>query len=199
MIVGNSLVGTHLMAATLRQLGRICQVVYANLDWEKAKTKLVAAIRIAFATRYIQRTKVTLIGYQAPGFVDFHPNPFEMSRHFGSLLQHVGLTEYVSTALETVTDEEVAADVEYVMNDLKLPFKDPATGFGAEKSDLPLSSRHYLAMKKLVTENNFDALAIRCWPELQGPQVDVCLKMNILHILYFCCNCQILNKFVFFF
>ena len=77
---GNSLVGTHLMAATLRQLGRICQVVYANLDWDKAKSKLVTAIRVAFATRYIQRTKVTLIGYQAPGFVDFHPNPFEMSR-----------------------------------------------------------------------------------------------------------------------
>ena len=145
--------------------------MYANLDWEKAKTKLITSIRIAFATRYIQKTKLTLIGYQAPGFVDFHPNPFEMSRQFGSLLQQVGLTEYVTTALDAITDDEVNADIDYVLNDLKLPFKDPATGFGADKSDLPLSSRHYLAMKKLVNDNNFDALAIRCWPELQGPQV----------------------------
>jgi hypothetical protein len=26
-------------------------------------------------------------------------------------------------------------------------------------------------MKRLIEENNFDGLAIRCWPELPGPQV----------------------------
>ncbi len=45
------------------------------------------------------------------------------------------------------------------------------TGFGTEVTDLPLASRHYLAMKRLIEENNFDGLAIRCWPELPGPQV----------------------------
>ena len=45
-------------------------------------------------------------------------------RQLGSLLQHVGLTEYVATALDTITDEEVAADVEHVVNGLKLPFKE---------------------------------------------------------------------------
>ena len=42
----------------------------------------------------------------------------------------------------------------------------PLSGFGTDKSDLAISSRHYLAMKKLVSDNNFDALAIRCWPEV---------------------------------
>ena len=44
------------------------QVVYANLDWERAEEKLVSAIRVAFATRYIQRTKVTLIGHQVGSY-----------------------------------------------------------------------------------------------------------------------------------
>lgn len=39
MILPRTLVGTHLMAA-IRQLGRVCQLVYCNLDWEMAKQKL---------------------------------------------------------------------------------------------------------------------------------------------------------------
>jgi len=170
MISGNSLVGTHLMAATLRQLGRTCEVVYANLDWSKAKTKLVNALHVAFATRYIRRTKIALIGHQAPGFVDFHPDPVAMSRQLGAIFQQVGLAEYVATALDTVTPEEVAADVDHVINTMQLPFKDPATGFGVEREEMPTASRHYLAMKKLIDRDNFDGLAIRCWPELPGPQ-----------------------------
>ena len=166
MISGNSLVGTHLMSATLRQLGRQVEMVYSNLDWEAADRSLRRAINVGFACRTIRLTKVALVGHQAPGFVDFHPNPFVMSKTFGTILQQVGLTEYITTALESVTDEEVRQDVDKVLNDLKFPFKASSTGYGIEESDLPISSRHYLAMKKIVNDNNFDALAIRCWPEV---------------------------------
>eukprot|EP00092_Neocalanus_flemingeri_P014635 GFUD01015788.1.p1 GENE.GFUD01015788.1~~GFUD01015788.1.p1 ORF type:complete len:490 (+),score=133.83 GFUD01015788.1:100-1569(+) len=169
MISGNSLVGSHLMTATLRQLGRPCEFVYNNLDWDTAAVRLEQAVNLGFASRFVQNTKIALIGHQAPGFVDFHPNPFLLSQTFGSILQHVGLTEYTTTALEGITDEEVQKDVDHVLNELKLPFKALETGFGVEKKDLPAASRHYLAMKKLVVTNNFDALAIRCWPELPGP------------------------------
>ena len=42
--------------------------------------------------------KIALIGYQAPGFQDFHPDPFAMRKTFGTLMLHVGITEYVATA-----------------------------------------------------------------------------------------------------
>ena len=150
-----------------RQLGRHVSLVYNNLDWEMASKSLRRAINVGFASRNIGLTKVVLIGHQAPGFTDFHPNPFLMSQTFGIVFQHVGLTEYVTTALEAVTDEEVDKDVDHVLNDLKYPFKSLDTGFGVDDSALPTSSRHYLAMKKLVNDNNFDALAIRCWPEVK--------------------------------
>jgi len=169
MISGNSLVGTHLMAASIRQLGGLCEIVYNNLNWAKAKQSLLNAVYVAFATRYMKRTKLALIGYQAPGFVDFHPNPFQMCRQFGSILQQVGMTEYIATALHTITEEEVAADIAKV-KELNLPFKAVDTGFGVEEHELSQASRHYLAMKKYIYDDNFDALAIRCWPELPGPQ-----------------------------
>ena len=73
--------------------------------------------------------QVALIGHQAPGFTDFHPNPFLMSQTFGAVFQHVGLTEYIQTALETITEEEVAKDVEVVIKELKFPLKALDTGF----------------------------------------------------------------------
>ena len=109
---------------------------------------------------------MALIGHQAPGFTDFHPNPFLMSQTFGIVFQHVGLTEYIATALDAVTQEEVEADMDRVAG--TFPFKALDTGFGCEKHEIAASSRHYLAMKKLVRDNNFDALAIRCWPEVRG-------------------------------
>merc|ERR550519_838987 len=43
MISGNSLVGGHLMVASLRQLGHRVQLVYGNLDWDTARLRLEQA------------------------------------------------------------------------------------------------------------------------------------------------------------
>jgi hypothetical protein len=90
-----------------RQLGRACQLVYGNLDWARAEAQLASAIHVAFAAQAVQRTKLAIVGHQAPGFLDFHPNPFVMSKTFGVVLQHVGLTEYIDTTLQAVTEAEV--------------------------------------------------------------------------------------------
>jgi hypothetical protein len=90
-----------------RQLGRACQLVYGNLDWARAEAQLASALHVAFAAQAVQRTKLAIVGHQAPGFLDFHPNPFVMSKTFGIVLQHVGLTEYIDTSLQAVTEAEV--------------------------------------------------------------------------------------------
>ena len=41
----------------------------------------------------------------------------------------------------------------------------PLTG-EAMVEDLPLSAKHYLALKNLIKEYNLDGIAVRCWPEL---------------------------------
>ena len=74
MISGNSLVGTHLMTTTLRQLGFQAQLVYGNLDWALAETQLLRGVAVAFASRYMAKSKLALIGYQAPGFQVRLPN-----------------------------------------------------------------------------------------------------------------------------
>ena len=164
MISGNSLVGTHLMSANLRQLGFPVQMVFGNLDADLTKSQLDRGISVAAASRYLRKAKLGLFGYQAPGFQDLHPNPFIMCKTFGTILQHIGLSEYASFAA-SLDQETVAKDADGV----KFPLKSLASEFGVEKADLTASSRHYLALRNFIEENNLDGLAIRCWPELPGP------------------------------
>eukprot|EP00298_Acanthocystis_sp_HF-20_P000051 c10055_g1_i1.p1 GENE.c10055_g1_i1~~c10055_g1_i1.p1 ORF type:complete len:483 (+),score=196.43 c10055_g1_i1:33-1451(+) len=162
MISGNSLVGTHLSCATLRQLGRECELVYGNLNWSLAEAQLHKSVWVSFATRYLRKSKICLLGYQAPGFVDFHPDPFALSKTFGSILQQATIDEYLALVQE-VTEEEVVDDLKELKK-LNIPLKD------VTDEELPTASRSYLAMKKLIKMNNFDAIAIRCWPEMNQPQ-----------------------------
>ena len=92
-VSSNSLVGTHLFAATLRQLGRRdVELVYQDQDWTAAASQLNRAIARAAGTARIKTAKIGLIGHQAPGFVDLHPDPFALHKTFqGCVLEHVGL------------------------------------------------------------------------------------------------------------
>jgi hypothetical protein len=83
-------VGTHLMSATLRQLGFKIELVYANLDWQLAEVQLLKGVHVSFAYSFLSKSKLGLVGYHAPGFQDFHPDPFCMRKTFGALMLHLG-------------------------------------------------------------------------------------------------------------
>jgi L-fucose isomerase-like protein len=153
-----SLVGTHIFASIFRQMGRPFELVYGSPGEERTARDLDEAVRVACAARRISGARVGLIGYQAPGFIDMHADPFEVSRVLGTRLHHVGLQELVDLARST-PDEEVREDVERVM-EMGLPFE------GVTEEDLPVSSRLYLSMRRIVEEEGLDALAVREWPEL---------------------------------
>lgn len=157
-VSSNSLVGTHLFAATMRQLGRKdVDLVYADQDWAAAEAQLAAAVNRAYAAKTLRVAKVGLIGHQAPGFVDLHPDPFCLHKTFGgAVLEHVALDDLIARA-KALDAATVAADMGLAM----------PGGFanGALAVD-EKSSRLYLALKAIVDDENLDAVAIRCWPEL---------------------------------
>ena len=153
-----SLVGTHIFAATLRQLYRPFEVVYGAPDDERLQRDLDEAVRVCAATRRLRRAKAGLIGYHVPGFIDMHPDPFELDSALGVQLHHFGLQEFID-GTNAIAEEAVREDVERVL-DLGLPFED------VSREDLDINSRYYLAMKQFIEEESLDTFAIRCWPEL---------------------------------
>ncbi len=72
---------------------------------------------------------------------------------------HISLAEY--------TASEASEDTKAIEEDVKaVKAKGWPLAKGASFEDLPMASKHYLAMKKVISEHNLDAIAVRCWPEL---------------------------------
>ena len=158
MISSCSLVGTHLFASTLRQMNRRFEIVYGPPGDERTHREFEEAVRVAGAVRRLAGSKVGLIGYTAPGYANMHADVASLSRGLGVQLHHAGLHELLD-AMAILPDDAVAADVQQVL-DMELPMGN------VTENDLKTQSRYYLAFKALITVESFDALAVRCWPEL---------------------------------
>lgn len=158
MISSNSLVGSHIFASTLRQLHHRFEFVYGGPDAKETKEEFDLAVGVIAATTGLSRAKIGLIGAHAPGFINLAADPALISATFGVQLYHQSIHEFLQR-FEAVAVEEISSDVTE-FEKLKIPLRD------VEAEVLAVSSRFYLAFRGLMKEENLDALAVRCWPEL---------------------------------
>jgi L-fucose isomerase-like protein len=158
MISSNSLVGTHVFAANLGQLGKPFELVYGHPEDSRVRGELLRAIRLTATASKLRRAKVGLFGYHAPGFLDFHVDPAALSRQIGAQLYHESVPELISR-FRAVSAQDIDADLLRV-RELGIP-EGPLS-----EEDLRVQSRYYLALRNALTAESLDALALRCWPEL---------------------------------
>jgi L-fucose isomerase-like protein len=159
MISANSLVGTHVFAATMRQLHRPFEVVYGHPDEEQTREALVRAARITATAERVQRGKVGLIGYHAPGFIDLHADPLQLSESLGLQLHHKSVQEFLGS-LDDIDDGDVEEERKRLAG-----FGLPHRG-GVDESMLPMQARYYLGFSRVMEQEGLDGLAFRCWPDL---------------------------------
>lgn len=167
MISANSLVGTHVMAATLRQLGHPLEFVYGHPDDDATRSRLRRSILAVHAADATARRVFGLVGYHAPGFVDFHADPVFISDELDSQLYHMSTPELISI-VEGLRPDQFAADLREIES-LKIPLNGGPSGDGIEgdgSAELVMQARYYRAFRDLFTDQGFDALAFRCWPDL---------------------------------
>lgn len=162
MISANSLVGTHVMAATLRQLGRSLEFVYGAPETPETQRALVRAIAATHAAGAIRSTKVGLIGYHAPGFVDLHADPVFLAEQLGAQLYHLSTPEFVD-AVRAWKPAELEETIS-AFGDLPIDL-DGELPVPLEEA-LEMQARYYLTFRELFARERFDALAFRCWPDL---------------------------------
>ena len=158
MISSCSLVGAHIFASTLRQLGRPFELINGDPAEPETQRNLTDAVHAAHAVRRIQSSTVGLIGYHAPGFIDMQADPFALSRSLNLQLRHFGLQDLLD-AMAAVSEEEVTRDRSQV-EAMDLPSDEIA------EEDLDTQSRYYLAFRSLAEDGCLDAWAVRCWSEL---------------------------------
>ncbi len=156
-----SLVGAHAFASIFRQLDRPFELAYGHPDDRSTRLQLDRAVRLCGAAARLRRAKVGLVGQHVPGFSNMAVDPAQLFRQLGVVLQHVGLEEFFEL-IESCDGAEVEADVKRA-TDLGLPLDENVT-----PDALAAGSRCYLAMLRLLDEENLDAMALRCWPEMPG-------------------------------
>jgi L-fucose isomerase-like protein len=154
-----SLVGTHVFASMFRQLNRPFEIVYGVGDDELFRQQLAAAVHLTAAAAQLRKSKVGLVGYHAPGFVNMHADPITISRDLGLQLHHFGLPE-LQDRIDTCEADRVDRDMRTVLA-MELPLD-----ASLRRRDLIQNSRYFLALADLLSDENLDALAVRCWPEL---------------------------------
>lgn len=158
MISACSLVGLHTFASTMRQLRQPFEIVYGMPGEPETNEQLDRAVRTAYAASRLKQSKVGLVGYHAPGFIDMQADPFQMSTNLGLQLWHTGLKELVDRMNE-IPEDRVQADAAHVMA-MGMPLN------GVTEADVIGDCRCYLAMSDIIQEESLDVLAIRDWPEL---------------------------------
>lgn len=158
MISSCSLVGLHAWASTLRQMGHSFNLIYGDPDAPETHQRLKEEVRLAATLRGLRSLRLGLVGGQAPGYFAMSADPFSVHQGLGVQLQTYSLIEF-DNVVRGFSEEVVAADVAKVKA-LGIPYKD------ASEEDLPMASRLYLAMQSFLDNENLDALAVRCWPEM---------------------------------
>jgi L-fucose isomerase-like protein len=153
-----SLVAQHLWASVLRQAGRPFELVYGDPQDAGTRAALASAVAICRTVQSLRHTKVGLVGQHAPGFLNMAADVPLIRRALGAQLHPLSLPQFIDRA-RAVEESAVARDAAKV-RDLKLPLN------GVTPDDIAVNSRYYLALLDLMQEEQLDAIAVQCWPEL---------------------------------
>jgi len=106
----------------------------------------------------MRSTKVGLVGYHAPGFINMHADPYLISDLLGAQLYQTGQQDLLDT-MDRIAEDAVEDDVAATIK-LGMPLVD------MDPTELHVQSRYYLAIREIMQRESLDALALRCWPEL---------------------------------
>jgi L-fucose isomerase-like protein len=159
---GNRLISNALVAATMNQsalkrLGLKSQFIYGEVNDERCVDEISGYIRMYLAYKKLRNTYLGLIGYRPTGFYSSQFDEALICKTFGLIMEEYDLIHLINIS-KNMKEKDVKKDMENFASSIKC--------VDLSKEYLENHSRLYLGVKKIIEDNNFDGLALRCWPEL---------------------------------
>ena len=154
----NSLVGAHLNASNLYKLGYRPQTLYSALDDPRTATTIMQFARTAGILRDLRRLRVGLVGGHAPGFDNLAVHKPALRQSLGVEVVEVGLQALVARA-KSIANKQV----KMARGEMLGIFEDTSEVSGNQSE---LFTTLLLALQELATEQQFDALALKCWGDI---------------------------------
>ena len=154
-------VGVQQTFYPFKELGLAYKVVIGNLGDERVWRKIIPYARAASMIHRMKGLRVGLMGWRAQGMSDVVFDELALRETFGVQVVNVGLTRYERT-IEAVP----AAEVDRAWAGMRSRFETSTDNENVVKYGV----QSYLAMQKLVAEDNLQALTVECFHDhLGGP------------------------------
>ena len=168
----NGIVGAAIIRGALDEVGVKNRLVHGLPDDPRTLKKLQTLCRgIACATR-LRNTRFGIGGSRCMGMYTAHVDPSELMKRFGVDIDGWEQVELLRRA-EQVPQEEVRRMREWLTRE-----------FGrieAKEEVLEAQMRMYLALCELIEEKRYDAVCVKCLPELPACHTTFCLAIALLN------------------
>lgn len=154
-----------------------CKWFYGFADDEQFKRRLYITVKALGAIKKLKQSRVALIGGIAPGFYDLYFDERSVLAKFdGMFINRNHEYDEVLKIAKEISDSAVQPYLDEMDKQGVCCLTEHATQLKS------FSVKMYLAYKKLVEENSYDAIAISCWPRFQDDfKYSVCSTIGMLN------------------
>ena len=174
----NSLTCANLYISVAKELSETClnkqaKWLHGGSDSIYFKNRLRTTIDAMRTQKRISSSAVLRVGNTAEGFINLFYSPEAVHMRFGVKMRDITL-KTLTDKMEAVSQPE--ADV------LAKRMTDWASDSAGFESEMEQSARLVLALESICGETGVDALALRCWPEIQCDlKFSACLAVSWLN------------------
>lgn len=167
-------------AAGLEQTGIPCEKIYGSLEDDETLGKLMTFCRAAHAVNGLRGAVLGLIGGRSIGMVTGEVNPDMYYSVFGLDVDHFDQSEILRRAA-LVPEEKVEKAFRWLGDRLgEIAFD----GQKLTPENLKTQIRHYYATKEIISERQFDFVAVKCHYEMSEYYSTQCLGAAFLNDPY---------------
>lgn len=164
-------VGGLVLKAALNEIGLKCRYVYGKAEDPKDLNRILSYCQASAVKNHINNTTMGAFGGRGMGQTCGVADPAQWMKTFGIDIDSRDTTELLETA-RAVTAEEIDGVYEIIKKRfIELPERNDVT---------ERSIRLYVALKKLMKENDFDYYTIQSFPGLGDDYVASCFAQSMM-------------------
>jgi L-fucose isomerase-like protein len=166
----NSLPAALEVLARLQQDGAHGRIFYLHgPEDDKGLGQITAALHDNAIKRELQQARIGLVGKPSDWLIASSPDPATVTAAWGPTVVPIDLDTIVSI-YETITDADVAPQTESLVAGAT-EVLEPST------ADVIEVARLYLALRRVITDHELDALTVRCFDFVQNQRTTGCFAL----------------------
>ena len=170
-LMSNALVAATMNNAALKRLGFRSHFIYGGVEDSRVVKEITSLIGVYKVLKILTKTFMGMIGYRPTGFYSSAFDETLIRRTFGISMEEVDLVHIFNVA-ETIGEEDIEKDMKAFCKSIKID--------GLPDEYLRNHSKLTLAMKRVIADQGFDAVSLRCWPEMGQMKFTPCAMLSRL-------------------